>query len=67
MQGYLKTTTMGLSEPVTTIRPFHIMRAEPMIIIKLIVCCRSWDDHDENAAINPKMGTDDAPDASSCW
>ncbi|KAL2746434.1 LOW QUALITY PROTEIN: hypothetical protein V1477_004804 [Vespula maculifrons] len=32
---YLKTTTMGLSLPVATIRPFHIIKAEDTIMPKL--------------------------------
>ena len=32
--SYLRTTTIGLSLPVTTIRPFHIISAEETIIAK---------------------------------
>lgn len=31
---YLKTTTIGLSLPVTTIKPFQIIRADDTIIAK---------------------------------
>lgn len=33
--SHLNTTTMGLSLPVTTIRPFHIIRADETIMPKL--------------------------------
>lgn len=32
------TTTIGLSDPVTTMRPFHIMRADEITIAKLRPC-----------------------------
>jgi len=32
---YLKTTTIGLSLPVKTIKPFHIINADETIIPKL--------------------------------
>jgi len=35
MNTNLRTTTIGLSLPVTTIRPFHIIRADETIIPKL--------------------------------
>jgi len=35
MHTNLRTTTIGLSLPVTTIRPFHIIRADETIIPKL--------------------------------
>jgi hypothetical protein len=31
---YLSTTTMGLSDPVTIIKPFHIIKAVETIIAK---------------------------------
>lgn len=34
IRTYLSTTTMGLSLPVRTIKPFHIMRAEDTIMAK---------------------------------
>jgi hypothetical protein len=35
---YLRTTTMGLSLPVTTMRPFHIISAEDTIKPKEMIC-----------------------------
>jgi hypothetical protein len=35
---YLKTTTMGLSLPVTTMRPFHNIKADDTIMARL----RTW-------------------------
>jgi hypothetical protein len=35
MHTNLSTTTIGLSLPVTTIRPFHIIKADETIIPKL--------------------------------
>ena len=32
---YLKTTTIGLSLPVITIKPFHIIKADETIMPKL--------------------------------
>jgi hypothetical protein len=41
MEKYLRTTTIGDSELVTTARPFQIMSAEETIMKKLSDCDRN--------------------------
>lgn len=42
MHTNLSTTTIGLSLPVATIRPFHIIRADETIIPKLRTWYKNW-------------------------